>query len=309
MSTERTKGDAPTEPKTKSIRWGVAAALISLLSIAAVKLDPELFKSSLETIQFPLTSISEVFSKMQNESRTFEAMYKQYSIQCPAQKYQTHIFTTDPLIVYIEDYLSHDETVYLQHLAESRFMESPVSKGYRLDEYDTSIRSSQSAVLPRDPVVACIEQRTMDFQGFQSLNRLEDLQVVKYGINDQFRPHFDWFGGMENPRVSTIFAYLECDGCVGGSTQFPHYRGSFPAHWCRFIDCEDNEDNRQAGGVGFKVLRGNAVFWRNLYENGTGHPGVWHAGMPVRQGKKYGLNIFTRRDNIFEESNNAQESS
>lgn len=48
-----------------------------------------------------------------------------------------------------------------------------------------------SAVLPNDPVVACIEQRSVDFQGFMSKGHLEDIQVVKYIVGDHFRPHFD----------------------------------------------------------------------------------------------------------------------
>jgi len=170
---------------------------------------------------------------------------------------------------------------------------SPVSKGFELKAYDKSIRSSESAVLPYDAVVSCIERRSVDFQGYQPISHLEDIQVVKYGISDQFRPHFDWFSGMANPRISTIFAYLECDNCVGGATQFPDITGRFSAKWCTFIDCEDDTG---AGGVAFKPVVGNAIFWSNLYPNGTGHPGVWHAGMPVKKGTKVGLNIFTRRD-------------
>ncbi|KAJ5434834.1 Prolyl 4-hydroxylase alpha subunit [Penicillium cf. griseofulvum] len=225
------------------------------------------------------------------EATIFGQMRQEYEAQCPVQKYQTLIFSTDPLIIYIEDYLSYEETRYLLHLADPLFIQSPVSKGYRLDEYDLSIRSSKSAVLPSDPVVACIEQRTMDFQGYH-------FDLILTGSR-----------GWKTPRVSTIFAYLECDDCVGGSTQFPYYRGSFPASWCKFIDCEDNEDNRAAGGIGFKPIQGNAVFWRNLYENGTGHPGVWHAGMPVHKGRKSGLNIFTRKETAYSENTGSFENS
>lgn len=95
--------------------------------------------------------------------------------------------------------------------------------------------------------------------------------------------------------------YLACDGgrtsdgqtCKGGATQFPDYRGRFPARWCRFIDCYDDSG---VGGVAFKPIPGNAIFWANLYPNGTGHAGVWHAGMPVLEGRKVGMNILTRRD-------------
>ena len=170
---------------------------------------------------------------------------------------------------------------------------SPVSKGFELKAYSKEIRSSKSAVLPYDAVVSCIEARSVDFQGYQPVSHLEDIQVVKYGINDHFRPHFDWFSGMTNPRISTIFAYLECDECDRGVTQFPDLVGRFSAKWCKFIDCEDDSG---AGGVAFKPLVGNAVFWSNLYPNGTGHPGVWHAGIPVKKGRKVGLNIFTRQN-------------
>lgn len=159
-----------------------------------------------------------------------------------------------------------------------------------------------SAVLPDDPVVSCIEQRAVDFQGYMPLSRLEDIQVVKYAVGDHFRPHFDWFAGMTNPRVSTFFVYLACDGedgmggeCEGGATQFPHYSGAFSRRWCEegFVDCEDDSG---VGGVAFRPVAGNAVFWENLYPNGTGHPGVWHAGMPVKSGRKVGMNILTRRE-------------
>jgi len=176
------------------------------------------------------------------------------------------------------------------------YQKSPIGKGYVDKTYDTSIRRSQSAVLPLDPVLACVERRSVDFQGYKRITQLEDLQVVKYEVGDQFRPHWDWFEGMENPRISTIFAYLDCEDCEGGATQFPHYNGKFSSKWCQWVDCSDSDDSREVGGVGFKPISGNAVFWLNRYPNGTYHPGVWHAGMPVRKGRKYGLNIFTREN-------------
>ncbi|KAK3313634.1 hypothetical protein B0H66DRAFT_463663, partial [Apodospora peruviana] len=230
-----------------------------------------------------------------------EQIATRYAAGCPDHAPKTHIFSTDPLIIYVENYLTSEEISYLLHLAVPYYRRSPVSKGYTLEAYDTEIRSSMSAVLPDDPVVQCIEQRSVDFQGYLPRNRLEDIQVVKYAVGDHFRPHFDWFAGMANPRLSTFFVYLACDDgelggkteCQGGATQFPHYEGMFPQKWCEFIDCEDDSG---VGGVAFKPIVGNAVFWENLYPNGTGHPGVWHAGMPVKKGRKVGLNIFTRRD-------------
>ncbi|KAH7021009.1 uncharacterized protein B0I36DRAFT_424902 [Microdochium trichocladiopsis] len=216
------------------------------------------------------------------------------------------MFSSDPIITYIENYLSPAEIEYLLKLAKPLYQQSPVSQGKRLKTYNAEIRSSMSAVLGgNDPVVRCIEQRSVDFQGFLPRSHLEDLQVVKYGISDHFRPHFDWFGGDSNPRISSFFVYIACDAddtnhpgageCKGGATQFPDYTGAFPAKWCQFIDCHDDSG---VGGVAFKPIPGNAIFWGNLYPNGTGHPGTWHAGMPVTQGRKVGMNILTRRERL-----------
>ena len=115
----------------------------------------------------------------------------QYAISCPQHQYRTNIFSTDPLIIYVEDYLSPAEVDYLLNLAVPLYKQSPVSKGHRLETYDAEIRSSMSAVLPHDPVVRCIEARSVEFQGFMPTYHLEDIQVVKYTVGDHFRPHFD----------------------------------------------------------------------------------------------------------------------
>ncbi|KFY16727.1 hypothetical protein V492_01135 [Pseudogymnoascus sp. VKM F-4246] len=70
---------------------------------------------------------------------------------------------------------------------------SPVSKGFEMEAYSQDIRSSESAVIPYDALFSCIEARSVDFQGYQPVSHLEDIQVVKYGIDDHFRPHFDWY--------------------------------------------------------------------------------------------------------------------
>lgn len=101
---------------------------------------------------------------------------------------------------------------------------------------------------------------------------------------------------------------------VGGGTEFPFLaRWSFDEKWCRFIECDDStgetgdsatmaqpvESHNKAAnpntGVVFKPLAGNAVYWENFRPDGTGRgwDETWHAGLPVKQGTKVGLNIWT----------------
>jgi hypothetical protein len=91
-------------------------------------------------------------------------------------------------------------------------------------------------------------------------------------------------------RDSTFFVYLQAD-CEGGETNFPHMeigKDLDKELWCEFVDCEDGE-----AGVKWLPRTGNAIFWENL-EDKRGIKEVSHAGLPVLDGVKIGLNIWSR---------------
>lgn len=237
----------------------------------------------------------------------FDQLWEQYAEACPEHSYRTRIFSMDPLIIYLEDYITAAEREYVLNLAEHEYTPSQVAEqadDYKVRDLVPSERSSQTAYFYNDPVTHCIRERSASFQGNVPVDRVEDLQAVKYTVGDHFRQHWDWWEGAENPRVSTFFAYLACDSgesgsegqCEGGATQFPEYRYPFPPGWCDVIDCYDDSE---LGGVAFKPVVGNAIFWSNVYPNGAYHEGTYHAGMPVKKGQKVGLNIWTHRDEFI----------
>lgn len=111
--------------------------------------------------------------------------------------------------------------------------------------------------------------------------------------------------------------YLEAN-CTGGGTHFPRLEKPKDENWCRFIECGGDgdasssssssrdaeipankaaEDERHkedlSKGVIFKPIAGNAVFWENMRSDGSGYAESWHAGLPVTQGVKIGLNIWS----------------
>jgi prolyl 4-hydroxylase len=99
------------------------------------------------------------------------------------------------------------------------------------------------------------------------------------------------------------------DKCKGGGTRFPRLERPVEGEWCRFIECGDadgvgagsdigvegEDDEVVEGGMGitFKPIKGNAVYWENMKEDGTGFEESWHAGLPVTEGEKIGLNIWS----------------
>lgn len=84
--------------------------------------------------------------------------------------------------------------------------------------------------------------------------------------------------------------YLSPSSAVtGGGTNFPRLSPpSSRSDWCEFIECGGSDE-----GVTFKVRKGAAVFWMNFDADGKGYKEVIHAGMPVREGTKVGLNIWS----------------
>ncbi|WP_206951778.1 2OG-Fe(II) oxygenase [Trinickia acidisoli] len=107
----------------------------------------------------------------------------------------------------------------------------------------------------------------------------EGLQIMRYGVGGEYRPHFDFFppgqagaahhtahGGQ---RIATLIVYLN-DVPGGGTTVFPE------------------------AGIALTPKRGNAVYFR--YMNGTGQLDALslHAGAPVTGGEKWIMTKWMR---------------
>ena len=48
---------------------------------------------------------------------TFESMRERYRQSCPQHQFQTRIFSTDPLIIYLENFIGKDEAKYILNVA------------------------------------------------------------------------------------------------------------------------------------------------------------------------------------------------
>ncbi|OBT76375.1 hypothetical protein VF21_03578 [Pseudogymnoascus sp. 05NY08] len=202
--------------------------------------------------------------------------------------WEAQIFSKDPLVIYIHNFLSAYEIEHVLQVSEGNYIPSMVYPGD--DAYvDTAERVSISAYVPRDDVVRRIEQRARAFQGWRgNSTRLERLKTQKYAVNGFYNFHYDWDNLVtDGNRVTSFMIYLNAN-CTGGGTNFPKLKPPKDTRWCSVIDCEDNEYE----GVTFKPIKGSAVFWENMYPNGTFHRGVRHASLPVKTGEKIGLNIF-----------------
>ncbi|KAF8849363.1 hypothetical protein BDZ45DRAFT_237363 [Acephala macrosclerotiorum] len=219
-------------------------------------------------------------------------------LSCPQHSYNTHILSQEPLIVYIESFLSSDESKHLIEISEDKFAPSTVSTGAETS-IQKDIRHSEVALIDRDDVVRCIEHRARDFQGWRPDIHIERLRTQRYGEGGHYVHHYDWSGASrEADRVSTFMVYVDAQ-CEGGGTEFPRLPmpDARKGRWCEFLECEEKNDEREEEktkmGITFKPIKGNAVYWENMRPDGRGYEETWHAGLPVKSGSKIGLNIWS----------------
>lgn len=185
--------------------------------------------------------------------------------------------------------------------SENRYTPSVIYNEKR-QTYDPSIRRSDRALLDRDQVVRCIEDRARSFQGWRPHLYIERLWTQRYNTSGHYNYHYDWsdsvpYGG--GGRISTFMVYLD-DRCTGGGTNFPLMKMPPTASqtndkWCRFLECGNETETGSGGrqGITFKPIKGNAIYWENLRANGTGYAETWHAAFPVTSGSKIGMNIWS----------------
>ncbi|KAK1757785.1 hypothetical protein QBC47DRAFT_442841 [Echria macrotheca] len=232
--------------------------------------------------------------------------------------YKTELVSIEPLIIYIHNLIKPTEIASLLETAEPRFAPSQVTKSGR--QQHTQDRTSSSAGLPRDdPAVVCVLNRARNFLGTMMRDGWDEMgppQLVRYTAGQRFNIHHDWFdtprwanddSDRKWNRIASFFAILQ-DNCTEGETYFPYAKPiAPPAPWGEPVwrggVYEQNQQSEikplwrehEDGGLAFRPIAGNAIFWVNLHPNGTGDTRTNHAGLPLGEGLKTAMNIWPRR--------------
>ncbi|KAK3726053.1 hypothetical protein LTR37_000201 [Vermiconidia calcicola] len=224
-----------------------------------------------------------------SRAKTESLVYPSKDLSCPDHDVDIHIFSTSPLIIYIDGFVSESEAEHLVEASSDKWRVSTVfNQG--VESTNESVRKSEKALIDRDEIVQCIEQRALSIQGWPDETFIERLWTQRYNVTGHYAHHYDWAtASKQSRRVSTFMVYLSAD-CEGGGTNFLRLQRPKDPRWCEFIECDRALD---AEGVTFKAKRGNAVFWTNFDAEGRGYKETIHAGMPVTSGTKIGLNIWT----------------
>ncbi|KAK0625073.1 hypothetical protein B0T17DRAFT_531841, partial [Bombardia bombarda] len=123
-------------------------------------------------------------------------------LRLPPPPYKVLMVSKSPLVIYITDFITPSERAHLQNITRDTFSRSAVTpRGNTKSSSSSSsssthhkVRTSQSTTVPRDPLVRCIEDRALAFQGLSVARaQLEPLQLVKYHPSESYHYHTDWF--------------------------------------------------------------------------------------------------------------------
>lgn len=207
------------------------------------------------------------------------------TIQLKSEYEGAEVFSSQPLVAVRNDVISPIECAYLIELAKPHIKRAGVvlDEGFKPSEGRTG--SNHWLKYDEDDVVKSIGQRISDIVGLP-LENAESMQIIHYGPEQEYRPHFDAFnlslargqkaaqwGGQ---RLVTALVYLnKVEG--GGATQFPKL------------------------GITVPASPGRMVIFHNTTEDISGpHPLSLHAGMPVETGEKWAFNLWFRHHDTRE---------
>jgi prolyl 4-hydroxylase len=136
----------------------------------------------------------------------------------------------NPFIAVIGDLLTRDECDKIIQMASGRLQ---VSTTVNMENGENEVHRGRVCAgmhfnKGENDFILDIEKRLSEVTGFRR-EQFENLQVVKYGAGEFYRPHFDFFdpdhGGTENllkrggQRIATIVVYLQAPN-EGGETFF-----------------------------------------------------------------------------------------
>jgi len=177
----------------------------------------------------------------------------------------------DPRIVIYHQVMTDTEIARIKELAQPRLYRA-TARNAATGRYEAAdYRISKSSWLKdyEDPVITRVSLRSGAVANL-TLDTVEELQVVNYGIGGHYEPHYDFArreerGSFEDNignRIATVIYYMS-DVEAGGATVFPQI------------------------GVKLWPEKGSCAVWYNLMQSGEGDYRTRHAGCPVLTGSKW----------------------
>jgi prolyl 4-hydroxylase len=188
----------------------------------------------------------------------------------PRSPPQRRAISESPQVALFPRLFSAGECDHLVEVAAPNFEQSMI---YGIDspDYINPIRTSDGSTmhhLIEDPAIHAMNRRLAAAAGV-TVAQAEPLLILRYGVGQQYRNHFDYLPGAENQRMVTALVYLN-EGYEGGETAF--VKADFKV----------------------KGRKGDAITFVNITADRRADPMAEHAGLPVTRGIKLLASLWMR---------------
>jgi prolyl 4-hydroxylase len=191
----------------------------------------------------------------------------------PPFLYMGTIFNEKIKLTWIDNFITQKECQTLINIANKNVQPYRIFSKTSID----FIHSDTCYLSKNNHVVKKLTQKIANITGVM-ISQLENFHIIKYGIGDYFRPHYDSFDSdivkkENNQRQYTILIYLN-DDFEGGITKFIKLNQEFTP----------------------KI--GAVLIWENCYAMNHVHLESLHTGMRVNTGYKYIMTTQSRFNEI-----------
>ncbi|MGD7043191.1 prolyl hydroxylase family protein [Jeotgalibacillus proteolyticus] len=179
-----------------------------------------------------------------------------------------------PLVVLLENVLSHEECDQLIELSGDRMKRSKISSERVVNQMRTS--SGMFFEESENDVIGTIEKRLSKIMNIP-VEHAEGLQILNYTPGQEYKAHHDFFlptsKAASNNRISTMVVYLN-DVEEGGETYFPDLN------------------------ITVTPKKGSAVYFEYFYNDEELNEKTLHGGAPVVKGEKWVATQWMRRKRV-----------
>ena len=185
-----------------------------------------------------------------------------------------------PVVVVLDNLLSSEECDEMVNLAIKKKMSRSVVIDSQTGNLSVNAARTSSGTffrLNETELITRLERRIAEVMNCPIQNG-EELQILKYEIGEEYKPHFDYLSAGHKvhlvkggQRISTLIMYLN-DVVSGGETIFPEI------------------------GLSIVPKKGSAVYFEYCNSLGQVDPLTLHGGSPVIQGEKWIATKWMRQE-------------
>ncbi|MEZ5695458.1 MAG: 2OG-Fe(II) oxygenase [Sphingomonadaceae bacterium] len=193
--------------------------------------------------------------------------------QCgdPVSQLESNQLYSMPTIEEFPAFMTEEECRYLCEVVQPILTPATVGDPRTGKNVLDPVRKARTAAFPfiaESPFIHAINRRIASATR-TTYEQGEPLQVISYGVGDEFKLHSDAIANCGNQRKLTFLVWLKAD-FTGGETEFPRL------------------------GLSLRGKPGDGIAFTNTDASGQPDPMAWHAGLPVTGGHKLMLSKWIR---------------